>query len=111
MNPLLVPLTTFGISLLVVMFIYWFAGKLSAPKKEAKYKLKSYACGEDYPGGKMQQSYSLFHVAFLFTILHVGVLIAATAPSGDMAWLGVVMASVVAVTAAVLLLRGGEEDA
>jgi len=103
--------TTFGLALLAALIIYWFGGKLAAPKKDAKYKYASYACGEDFPGGKKEQSYSLFHVAFLFTILHVGVLIAATAPSGEMAWLAVVLATVVGLTAAVLLLRGGEEDA
>jgi NADH:ubiquinone oxidoreductase subunit 3 (subunit A) len=111
MNPLELPVVTFGLALLVALLIYWLGGKMAAmPLRDAKYKLKAYACGEDFPGGKVEQSYGLFHVAFLFTILHVGVLVVATAPKGDMAWLAVLTAILVGVSALVLVYRGGEQD-
>jgi NADH:ubiquinone oxidoreductase subunit 3 (subunit A) len=111
MNVLVLPVVTFGLALLVVLFIYWLGGKMAAmPFREARGKLKAYACGEDLPGGKVEQSYGLFHVAFLFTILHVGVLVVATAPAGEMAWLAVLTAIVVGVSALVLIYRGGEPN-
>jgi NADH:ubiquinone oxidoreductase subunit 3 (subunit A) len=112
LNPLALPVVAFCLALFVALLIYWLGGMMAAPAmREAKHKLEPYACGESVPDVQRDRSYNLFHVAFIFTILHVGVLVAATAPPGEMAWLAVVVASVVAVTAGVLLLRGGEEDA
>jgi NADH:ubiquinone oxidoreductase subunit 3 (subunit A) len=111
MIPLVLPVVTFGLALLVSWLIFWLGGKMAAmPVRDAKYKLKAYACGEAFPGGKVEQSYGLFHVAFLFTVLHVGVLVVATAPSGGMAWLAVITATLVGASALVLVLRGGESD-
>jgi NADH-quinone oxidoreductase subunit A len=112
MNPIELPVLTFGLALLVVWFIYWVGGKMAAmPLREAKYKLKAYACGEDFPGGKVEQSYGMFHVAFIFTVLHVGVLVVATAPAGEMAWLAVITVILVGASALALIFRGGEKDA
>jgi ABC-type multidrug transport system permease subunit len=112
LNPIELPVITFGLALLVSWFIFWFGGKLAPmPLRDAKYKLKAYACGEDFPGGKVEQSYGLFHVAFIFTVLHVGALVVATAPSGEMAWLAVMTVILVGASALALVFRGGEKDA
>ncbi len=86
--------------------LYVFAGTLGPKYTKAKYKLKNYACGEDYPGGKIQQSYNFFHVAFFFTVLHVGALLIATAPVGNAAILGCVLIGVMALTAFALFVGG-----
>ena len=100
------PVATFLITLLIIYLLYLFAGTLGPKRTKTKYKLKSYACGEDYPGGKLQQSYNFFHVAFFFTVLHVGALLIATAPAGNAAILGCVLIGVMALTAFALFVGG-----
>jgi NADH:ubiquinone oxidoreductase subunit 3 (subunit A) len=104
------PVATFLIVLLIIVILYLFAGTLGPKRTKAKYKLKSYACGEDYPGGKLQQSYNFFHVAFFFTVLHVGVLLIATAPLGHAAILGCLLIGVMALTAFALFVGGRDHD-
>ena len=100
------PIVTFLIMLIIVYLLYLFAGTLSPKFSKAKYKLKPYACGEEYAGGKTQQSYNFFHVAFFFTVLHVGALLIATAPLGNAAILGCVLIGVMALTAFALFVGG-----
>ena len=104
------PVTTFLIMLLIIFLLYLFAGTLGPKRTKTKYKLKSYACGEDYPGGKLPQSYNFFHVAFFFTVLHVGVLLIATAPLGQAAILGCLLIGVMALTAFALFVGGRDHD-
>jgi NADH:ubiquinone oxidoreductase subunit 3 (subunit A) len=104
------PVVTFLIMLLIIYLLYLFAGTLGPKQTKAKYKLKSYACGEDDPGGKIQQSYNFFHVAFFFTILHVGALLIATAPLGHAALLGCLLIGVMALTAFALFVGGRDRD-
>lgn len=98
------PISTFLIALLLVFILYLLAGRLGPSFKDAPYKLKSYACGESHPSGRRQYSYGFFHVAFFFTVLHVGALLLATAPQGAGAWLGVILIGTMAVTAAALYM-------
>jgi NADH-quinone oxidoreductase subunit A len=104
------PMATFLIMLIIIYLLYIFAGTLGPKRTKTKYKLKSYACGEDYPGGKLPQSYNFFHVAFFFTILHVGVLLIATAPLGHAAILGCLLIGVMALTAFALFVGGRDHD-
>ena len=104
------PVATFLIILIIICLLYLFAGTLGPKRTKTKYKLKSYACGEDYPGGKLPQSYNFFHVAFFFTILHVGVLLIATAPLGKSAILGCLLIGVMALTAFALFVGGRDHD-
>jgi len=104
------PVATFLIMLVIICLLYVFAGTLGPKRTKAKYKLKSYACGEDYPGGKLPQSYNFFHIAFFFTILHVGVLLIATAPLGDAAVLGCLLIGVMALTGFALYVGGRDHD-
>ncbi len=100
------PIVSFLVMLILIYLLYMFAGTLSPKYTKAKYKLKNYACGEDYPGGRIQQSYNFFHVAFFFTVLHVGALLIATAPVGNAAILGCVLIGVMAITAFALFVGG-----
>lgn len=95
----LYPIVTFLIFLILVFLLYVLAGKLGPKFKEAKYKLESYACGEDSPDENKPQSYGLFHVAFFFTVLHVGALLIATAPRGLGALLGIILIGSMGITA------------
>ena len=104
------PVATFLIILIIICLLYLFASTLGPKRTKSKYKLKSYACGEDYPGGKLPQSYNFFHVAFFFTILHVGVLLIATAPLGQAALLGCLLIGVMALTAFALVVGGRDHD-
>jgi NADH-quinone oxidoreductase subunit A len=104
------PMATFLIMIIIIYLLYIFAGTLGPKRTKTKYKLKSYACGEDYPGGKLPQSYNFFHVAFFFTILHVGVLLIATAPLGHAAILGCLLIGVMALTAFALFVGGRDHD-
>jgi NADH:ubiquinone oxidoreductase subunit 3 (subunit A) len=102
------PIVTFLIFLLLVYLLYIFSGIFNPKFKQAKYKMKSYACGEDYPSGRRQQSHDLFRVAFFFTILHVGALLIATAPITQWAFLGIILIGSMGITAAALYV-GGEK--
>lgn len=104
------PVATFLIMLIIIYLLYLFAGTLGPKRTKTKYKLKSYACGEDYPGGELPQSYNFFEVAFFFTILHVGVLLIATAPLGQSAILGCLLVGVMALTAFALFVGGRNHD-
>ncbi len=110
-NIIIYPVVTFLIALVFVFLLYIIAGKLGPKFKDAKYKRNSYACGEDFPGGKKRQSYGFFHVAFFFTVLHVGALLVATAPQGNKAILGIVLIGSMAVTAGALYISGGGKSA
>jgi len=105
---MLSPLMTFIVALLLIYALYLFAGTLGPKFKKTKYKLKSYACGEEHPEGKTQQSYDFFHVAFFFTVLHVGALLIATAPSDEGAILGVILIGAMALTAFALFVGGAK---
>jgi NADH:ubiquinone oxidoreductase subunit 3 (subunit A) len=104
------PVATFLIILFIV-FIGYLITKMFGPKyKKEKYKKQSYACGEDYPGGKLHHSYNFFHIAFFFTVLHVGALLITTAPTGMAASLGLILIGVMALTAFALFIGGGDHD-
>jgi NADH:ubiquinone oxidoreductase subunit 3 (subunit A) len=109
MIDLVTPFLTFLVILLVVVLLYLFAGRLEPPLHRTKYKTKSYYCGEEAPSvGEAHQSYDFFHVAFFFTILHVGVLIVATMPVGTSIILAGLLLGVMALTTFLLFVGGTE---
>ena len=77
---------------LVMLVIGWLLykwGDSIAPKFDAtREKIVSYACGHNVPEGKPRPNYGLFHVAFIFTILHIVALMAYTLTSLPTAALG-----------------------
>lgn len=105
------PLFAFMVFLLISCLIYWVGGKLAPkPKHQSRHKLSTYACGEEFEGGKVQQSFTLFHVAFIFTIFHIAALIIVTIPEGDNALYGLIFIASLMVAAAALVTSGGERD-
>ncbi|MDO9537185.1 MAG: hypothetical protein Q7J68_02580 [Thermoplasmata archaeon] len=109
MNYLLTPLAIMGIFTLVSYVIYRIGGKLAPKVPQSDDKLMAYASGENIAGMKATQSYSLFHVAFIFTIFHVAVILLAMIPNSPdaiyaLAFLGGLVISAFA------LVTGGEPD-
>jgi NADH:ubiquinone oxidoreductase subunit 3 (subunit A) len=75
---LLHPLVVFTVYLGVGVLLYRAGTRLAPPLRDAGWKLSSYACGEVAPTKRMRPNYNFYHVAFLFTILHVGALVTCT---------------------------------
>jgi len=72
------PLVVF-IVYLIVGVLFYAAGKMLAPPlRDVGWKLSPYACGEVAPLKKMRPNYNFYHIAYLFTILHVGALVTCT---------------------------------
>ena len=77
----LLPPVALAIMLGMGYLIYFIGGKMACPGTPSEGKLKNYACGQDMPGEKLKQKYGFFHIAFFFTMLHVGALVIATLPN------------------------------
>lgn len=107
------PLFAFLIMLLVSYLIYWLGGKMALKTGfQSDHKLSTYACGEEVEGGKVQHSFTLFHVAFIFTIFHIAALIIATIPSGENAIFGLIfIAGLMLAAVALLTNKGGVKHA
>lgn len=74
LNPVVVFLVYAGIGVLV-----YTLGSFFAPRRtDIGGKLAPYACGEDIPLQRVRPNYNFYHVAYLFTILHVGTLVTCT---------------------------------
>jgi len=109
MNYLLTPLIVLGIFLAIAYLIYKFGGHIAPKVSQSDDKLMAYASGENIEGMKVNQSYNLFHVAFIFTVFHVSILLLAMVPDTNEAiyalmFLGILMISAFA------LVTGGESD-
>lgn len=73
------PLVVFMFALLAGLILYWLGGKMSPKFSAVGGKAKAYTGGEDVPGKKQQVTYQFYHLALVFTVLHVTTLIVATA--------------------------------
>jgi NADH:ubiquinone oxidoreductase subunit 3 (subunit A) len=75
---LLNPLVVFMVYLGMGILLYAAGRVLAPPLRDAGWKLSSYACGEVAPERKLRPNYNFYHIAYLFTILHVGALVICT---------------------------------
>ena len=83
MNILLSPPIIFLIYLFVGIGFTAYLSIFSACGTESERKLESYACGQRQVDHSVSPDYSqFFPYAFFFTIMHVLVLVVATAPRG-----------------------------
>ena len=104
------PLVIFGIFYLISFSIYKL-GKKHAPKvPQSDDKLMGYASGEKVEATKIVQSYNLFHVAFIFTIFHVAVLLLALIPDSTDAIYALVFLGGLVFSAFVLVTGGDSDD-
>ncbi len=102
---LLFPPVLFSISLVVGYMLFKFGESIAPKTKAIGYKLKMYACGEDFQGKKFQPSYNLFFVAFFFTVLHASALMIATIAFSNQAVLIGLIYGLVLVISMVALVR------
>lgn len=109
MNEIFFPPLIFLIFLGVSYLIYRLGGALAPKVAQSAGTLSSYACGEDSAGGKIPPSYRLFHVAFIFTVFHVAILLLALVPYSEDAIFALIFLAGLLVTAMALLSSGGEE--
>jgi NADH-quinone oxidoreductase subunit A len=103
---LLSPPLAFLLFLAVFYLIYLLAGTLAPKVNAVGGKLKSYACGEDIPGSKVQFGYRLFFfIALFFTMMHVAALVVATLPGGPIAYFGLFYLGMIFLAVAALVTR------
>jgi len=73
------PVFIFGLALLFAWFFHWLGGKMAPRFVISGGKAKAYTGGEDIPGKKQLVSYQFYHLALVFTVLHVTMVVVATA--------------------------------
>ena len=73
------PLFVFASALLFAWFFYWMGGVMAPGFVRSGGKPKAYTGGEDIPGQKQRMSYQFYHLALVFTVLHVTMVVVATA--------------------------------
>jgi len=110
MNFMYTPLVVLGIFFLVSYSIYRIGAKYAPRVPQSEEKLMAYASGEDLEGMKVTQSYNLFHVAFIFTIFHVAVLLLALIPNSADAIYALIFLGALVFSAFVLVTGGDSSD-
>lgn len=110
MKVLFTPVVVFIAFLIISYLIYRLGGALGPEVSKSHHKLSPYACGEDLPGGTTPPSYVLFHVAFIFTVIHVAVLLLALVPSSEDAIFALIFLLGLFVSAVVLFAGGEASD-
>jgi NADH-quinone oxidoreductase subunit A len=103
---LLSPPVGFLVFLGLSFAIYGLGGVLAPKLKNVGGKLKTYACGEDLPGVKIQWGYRLFFfIALFFTIMHVAALIMATVPAGKILFFSLIYLVMIFLSVVALITR------
>lgn len=76
------PPIVFALFLIFFTLAYRFFSRYSAQGKAGKHTYESYACGQRDVENYVNPDYSnFFPFAFVFTVVHVLILVAATAPA------------------------------
>ncbi|HEX2954650.1 MAG TPA: hypothetical protein VHR47_11800 [Bacillota bacterium] len=100
------PPVAFVIFLLVGLLLLWLGSKMAAHGQDYPGKRDQYACGEPFPARKVQPDYAMFFpFALFFTIIHVTALIMATLPVGNIALMGILYMTGIAVSLYTLVVR------
>jgi NADH:ubiquinone oxidoreductase subunit 3 (subunit A) len=103
---LLSPPVAFIIFLGLTFLIYALGRGLAPKLKNVGGKLKTYACGEDIPGVKIQWGYRLFFfIALFFTIMHVAALVMATVPAGKILFFSLIYLVMIFLSVVALVTR------
>ncbi len=104
------PPVALGILLALGAGLYAWAGRRAARGPDAPGKHLPYACGEEAVPGQMQLSYGrFFGLALMFVVVHVGILVVATASrNGDLHLLATVYLLCVALCVDILTSRQGD---
>lgn len=99
------PLFIFPLTLLFAGFIYWLGGKMAPSFVADGGKAKAYTGGENIPGQKQQVSYQFYHLALIFTVLHVTAVVVATAFFASVG-IAAIIYLLISATAVVVVLAG-----
>jgi len=103
---LILPPIVFALVFLFMVVLSKITGKLSYKNpKNAEWKSKAYACGEDIPEHRLKPSYvEFFPVAFFFTIMHVVTLLLASTPADMTKSLGITVLFIAAAYLSILII-------
>ena len=82
------PGVVFALCFVCTWLVYLVGKSMSAVGEASVGKCRAYACGEDIEGD-ITPSYNWFHIAFVFTLLDIAVLMVATMPPNVHLGLGV----------------------
>jgi NADH-quinone oxidoreductase subunit A len=105
-SSVLFPPVAFIIFSLLGILLLMLGSAMAAKGQPHKGKGHPYACGEDIPAAKVQPDYgSFFPFALFFTIIHVTALILATLPAGNIALMGILYMTGVALSLYTLTVR------
>ena len=99
------PVLIFAVALLFAWAFYWLGGKMSPRFLIEGGKAKAYTGGENIPGRQQHVSYQFYHLALIFTVLHVTTLVVATAFLAG-AGIAAIFYLLIGATAVVVLLVG-----
>jgi len=99
------PLLIFALALLFAWAFYWLGGKMAPHFLIEGGKAKAYTGGENIPGKKQRVSYQFYHLALIFTVLHVTTLVVATAFFAG-AGIAAIFYLLIGITAVVVVLVG-----
>src|SRR5512136_2827834 len=103
---LISPPVAFLLFLAIFFLFYFLIGRVAPKVANVGGKLKSYACGEDVPGQKVQFGYRLFFfIALFFTMMHVAALVIATIPKGPLGYFGVFYLAMIFLSVLALITR------
>ena len=106
MDVLLAPPVAFAVFLAMFYLLYLLVGLMAPKVKDVGGKLKTYACGEDIPGIKIQFGYRMFFfIALFFTMMHVAALVVATIPRGPVAYFGIFYLGMIFLSVLALITR------
>jgi NADH:ubiquinone oxidoreductase subunit 3 (subunit A) len=98
------PVTVFLAALGLVLLLYLWGGILAPPRKPGGAKEEMYTGGEKPPRQVVRPSYQFYHVALFFTVVHIGVLVLATA-TGPPMWVALAYLGILATAVAALPWR------
>jgi len=99
------PLFIFLLAIFVALIFYWLSGRISPLYLTKDGKGKAYTGGEDIPGKKYGVTYNFYHLALIFTVLHVIALVVATAMIGG-SGIAAIVYLLIGVVAVIIILVG-----
>lgn len=73
------PLVVFLLTLAIAWLLYSLGARMAPRFVPSGGKARAYTGGEDIPGRKHRVTYQFYHLALIFTVLHVTTVVVATA--------------------------------
>jgi NADH:ubiquinone oxidoreductase subunit 3 (subunit A) len=99
------PFAIFIVALAAAILLYWWGGLLAPPLQPYGHKLEMYTGGEAPRSQEIRPSYSFFHIALFFTVLHVAAVVLVTAPLGSGSLIALIYLAILSIAVAALAWR------